>query len=75
MTDGVNRPDVMMASVKEVLNKLKAKAKPDQVEGMAKYGMTAKQRLEIKLLLKQHTRSDKLIINLHVGLPRMLLKT
>jgi hypothetical protein len=29
----------MMASVEDVLERLKGKARPDQLEGMARYGM------------------------------------
>jgi len=36
-----------MASVNDVLKKLKAKARPDQLEGMAKYGMTVEKRLGV----------------------------
>ncbi|NIM44455.1 MAG: DNA alkylation repair protein, partial [Nitrososphaeria archaeon] len=38
-----------MASVEEVLKKLKAKAKPDQLEGMARYGMVAERRLGVSV--------------------------
>ncbi len=34
-----------MASVEEILKRLRSKARPDQVAEMAKYGMTAEQRL------------------------------
>lgn len=34
-----------MVAVEEVLKKLKTKARPDPVEGMARYGMLAEQRL------------------------------
>jgi len=30
-----------MANINDVLQKLRAKARPDQIEGMARYGMTA----------------------------------
>ncbi len=33
-----------MASMEEVLKKLESQARPDQVEGMARYGMTAERR-------------------------------
>ena len=36
-----------MASVNDVLELLKAKARPDQVAGMASYGMTAEGRLGV----------------------------
>jgi len=38
-----------MASVEDVLKELKAKARPDQVEGMARYGMVAEQRLGVSV--------------------------
>ena len=38
-----------MASVEDLLEKLKAKARPDQVEGMARYGMTAEKRLGVSV--------------------------
>jgi 3-methyladenine DNA glycosylase AlkD len=38
-----------MTSVEEVLEKLRAKAQPDQLEGMARYGMTVEKRLGIKI--------------------------
>jgi len=38
-----------MVSVEEVIKKLKAKARPDQVEGMARYGMAAEQRLGVSV--------------------------
>lgn len=38
-----------MASVDEVLKKLESKARPDQVAGMASYGMTAERRLGVSV--------------------------
>jgi 3-methyladenine DNA glycosylase AlkD len=38
-----------MASVKEVLQELKEKSRPDQVEGMARFGMTDEQRLGVRV--------------------------
>ena len=38
-----------MASVEEVLEKLEVKAKPDHVEGMARYGMVAERRLGVSV--------------------------
>jgi len=38
-----------MASVEDLLEKLKAKARPGQVEGMARYGMTAEKRLGVSV--------------------------
>jgi len=38
-----------VASVEEVVGKLKSKANPDNVKGMARYGMTAEQRLGVSI--------------------------
>ena len=38
-----------MATVKEILDLLNSKAKPDQLEGMAKYGMAVEQRLGVSV--------------------------
>ncbi len=38
-----------MTSVEEVLKKLQAKARPDQVEGIARYGMVAERRLGVSV--------------------------
>jgi 3-methyladenine DNA glycosylase AlkD len=38
-----------MTSVEEVLEKLRAKAQPDQLAGMARYGMTVEKRLGVKI--------------------------
>ena len=38
-----------MATVKEVLDILRSKAKPDQLEGMARYGMAVEQRLGVSV--------------------------
>jgi 3-methyladenine DNA glycosylase AlkD len=38
-----------LASAEEVLGKLKAKARPDQLEGMARYGMVSEKRLGISI--------------------------
>jgi hypothetical protein len=35
-----------MASLKDVLDKLQSKAQPEQLKGMAKYGMTVEQLLK-----------------------------
>jgi len=39
----------MMASVEEVLERLKGMARPDQLEGMAKYGMVVERRLGVSI--------------------------
>jgi 3-methyladenine DNA glycosylase AlkD len=41
--------ELTMTSVEEVLEKLRAKAQPEQLEGMARYGMTVDKRLGIKI--------------------------
>jgi 3-methyladenine DNA glycosylase AlkD len=38
-----------MVSVQEALKKLKGKARPDQLEGMARYGMAAERRLGVSV--------------------------
>jgi 3-methyladenine DNA glycosylase AlkD len=38
-----------MSSVEDVLEKLKKKAKPDQLAGMARYGMTVEKRLGVSI--------------------------
>ena len=38
-----------MASVEEVLKKLKDKSKSERLEGMARYGMTAEHRLGVSV--------------------------
>ena len=38
-----------MASVEDVLERLKKKARPDQLEGMARFGMTVEQRLGVSI--------------------------
>jgi len=38
-----------LASIEEVLGKLKAKARPDQLEGMARYGMVSEKRLGLSI--------------------------
>jgi 3-methyladenine DNA glycosylase AlkD len=58
-----------MASVKDVLDKLQSKAQPEQLEGMAKYGMTVEQRLgvsvpDMRKLAKEIGRDHKLALDL-----------
>ena len=58
-----------MASVKDVLDKLQSKAKPEQLEGMAKYGMTVEKRLgvsvpDMRKLAKELGRDHKLALSL-----------
>jgi 3-methyladenine DNA glycosylase AlkD len=58
-----------IASVKDVLDKLQSKAKPEQLEGMAKYGMAVEQRLgvsvpDMRKLAKEIGRDHKLALDL-----------
>jgi 3-methyladenine DNA glycosylase AlkD len=58
-----------MASVKDVLHKLQSKARPEQLKGMAKYGMTVEQRLgvsvpDMRKLAKEIGRDHKLALDL-----------
>ena len=58
-----------MASVKDVLDKLQSKARPEQLQGMAKYGMTVEQRLgvsvpDMRKLAKEIGRDHKLALDL-----------
>ena len=58
-----------MASVKDVLDKLQSKAQPEQLTGMAKYGMTVEQRLgvsvpDMRKLAKEIGRDHKLALDL-----------
>jgi len=64
-----------MASVEEILNKLKAEARADQVEGMAKYGMVAERRLgvsvpDMRKIAKEFGKDHKLALELwKTGIP------
>lgn len=58
-----------MASLGEVLKKLKVKARPDQLEGMARYGMVAERRLglsvpDMRKIAKELGKDHKLAIEL-----------
>jgi 3-methyladenine DNA glycosylase AlkD len=58
-----------MASVKDVLDKLRSKARPEQLKGMAKYGMAVEQRLgvsvpDMRKLAKEIGRDHKLALDL-----------
>jgi len=58
-----------MATVNEVLDELQSKAKPEQLEGMAKYGMAVEQRLgvsvpDMRKLAKEIGRDHKLALDL-----------
>ena len=58
-----------MASLKDVLDKLQSKAQPEQLKGMAKYGMTVEQRLgvsvpDMRKLAKEIGRDHKLALDL-----------
>ena len=58
-----------MASVKEVLDKLQSKARPEQLKGMAKYGIAVEQRLgvsvpDMRKLAKEIGKDHKLALDL-----------
>ncbi len=58
-----------MASVKDVLQQLQSKAQPEQLQGMAKYGMTVEQRLgvsvpDMRKLAKEIGRDHRLALDL-----------
>ena len=58
-----------MASVKDVLNRLESKAKPEQLAGMAKYGIATEKRLgvsvpDMRKLAKELGRDHKLALDL-----------
>jgi len=58
-----------MSSVADVLDKLKKKARPDRLEGMARYGMAVEKRLgvsipELRLLAKEIGKNHKLSVEL-----------
>ncbi len=64
-----------MASVAEVLEKLKPVARPDQVAGMARYGMTAERRLgvavpDMRKIAKESGKDHQLALELwKIGIP------
>ena len=58
-----------MASAKDVLDRLQGKAQPEQLKGMAKYGMTVEKRLgvsvpDMRKLAKELGRDHKLALDL-----------
>jgi len=58
-----------MASVKDVLDKLHSKAKPGQLEGMAKYGMVVEKRIgvsvpDMRTIAKEVGKDHKLALDL-----------
>ena len=58
-----------MASVEEVLKKLRAKAKPTRIDGMTRYGMVTEQRLgvsvpEMRKIAKEQGKKHKLALEL-----------
>jgi len=64
-----------MTSVEETLKKLEAKARPDQLEGMAQYGMIAERRLgvsvpDMRKMAKELGKDHELAIELwKTGIP------
>lgn len=68
-----------MTSVGEVLAKLETKAKPDNVEGMARYGISADRRLgvsvpDMRKIAKELGKDHKLALELwKTGIPEALI--
>src|SRR4030043_91532 len=65
----VKLKEAAMASLKEVLESLKSKARPDQLAGMARYGMEVERRLgvsipEMRKMAKELGRDHKLALGL-----------
>jgi 3-methyladenine DNA glycosylase AlkD len=65
----VTEKEETMASVKDVLDKLQSKAQPEQLKGMAKYGIAVEQRLgvsvpDMRKLAKEIGRDHKLALGL-----------
>ena len=64
-----------MATVEEILGKLQAEARPDQVEGMARYGMVADNRLgvsvpDMRKIAKEAGKDHRLALELwKTGIP------
>ncbi len=61
--------DKRTTSVEDVLKKLKAYARPDQLEGMARYGMVTERRLGVSVpvmrkIAKESGKDHKLAIEL-----------
>ena len=58
-----------MSSVDEILNQLRARARPDQLEGMARYGMAVEKRLgvavpELRQIAKEAGHDHRLALDL-----------
>ncbi|MCK4256898.1 DNA alkylation repair protein [candidate division WOR-3 bacterium] len=68
-----------MASLEEVLEKLKDKAKPDQLEGMARYGMVTLKRLGVSIpnmrkMAKELGKDHNLALELwKTGIPEAMI--
>lgn len=66
---------IIMASLEDILKKLKAKARPDQVEGMARYGMSSEGRLgvsvpDMRKIAKETGKDHELALKLwNTGIP------
>jgi len=65
----VTEKEKTMASVKDVLDRLQSKARPEQLRGMAKYGMSVEKRLGVSIpdmrrLAKEIGRDHKLALDL-----------
>jgi 3-methyladenine DNA glycosylase AlkD len=77
--DTTTQKGFTMATVNDVMKKLKAKARPDQLEGMARYGMTVEKRLgvavpEMRKMAKEIGKNHRLALNLwKTGVPDAMM--
>lgn len=68
-----------MASVEEVLEKLEAEARPDQLEGMARYGIAVDRRLgvavpDMRKIAKEAGKDHRLALELwRTGIPEAMM--
>jgi 3-methyladenine DNA glycosylase AlkD len=63
------KQEMVMVSATDVLNRLRCKARPEQLEGMARFGMTTKRRLgvsvpDMRKLAKEIGRDHRLALDL-----------
>ena len=68
-----------MTTTKEILHKLQSKARPDQVEGMARFGMTSHRRLGVSVpnmrkIAKESGKDHNLALELwKTGIPEAMI--
>jgi len=77
--DTTTQKGLNVASINEVMEKLKAKARPDQLEGMARYGITVEKRLgvavpEMRKIAKEIGKDHQLAMKLwKTGIPDAMM--